>query len=113
MERTPYRQFLAWMVWLREQWNRPSRTDTYLMKLEAAVRGIKKLSPGVMKRLQVQFDFKKPVVLTKKQQKEQEAREVEREIRRNLASLGLGRDGKPLSKERKQQKTKRQPRKPQ
>lgn len=30
------RQFLAWQLWQREEWNRPSRTDHYLMNLTRA-----------------------------------------------------------------------------
>lgn len=28
-----HRQFLAWQVWQGEEWNRPDRTDHYLMNL--------------------------------------------------------------------------------
>lgn len=30
-----HRQYLAWREWLAEQWNRPSRTDHYLMQVAA------------------------------------------------------------------------------
>lgn len=33
-----HRQFLVWSAWLDEQWNRPDRTDHYLMQVAAEVR---------------------------------------------------------------------------
>ena len=27
-----YRQYLVWLAWLKEDWNRPSRTDHYIMQ---------------------------------------------------------------------------------
>lgn len=40
MAKHTHRQFLTWMVWLKLQWNKPSRSDYYLMQLEATVRGL-------------------------------------------------------------------------
>lgn len=32
-----HRQFLAWQAWLDEQWDRPDRTDQYLMQIACEV----------------------------------------------------------------------------
>ncbi len=32
------RQFVTWVAWLRVQWDRPDRTDGYLMQVAAEVR---------------------------------------------------------------------------
>lgn len=37
MRRMTYREFLVWVDWLNEQWNRPSRTDHYLMQIAREV----------------------------------------------------------------------------
>lgn len=31
-----HRQFLVWRLWLREEWNRPNRTDHYIMQIAEA-----------------------------------------------------------------------------
>lgn len=28
-----HREFLSWQEWLREEWNRPNRTDHYLLRI--------------------------------------------------------------------------------
>jgi len=38
MQETTHREFLAWIEWLDEEDNRPSRTDNYLMQIAAEVR---------------------------------------------------------------------------
>lgn len=35
-----HRQFLTLEAWIREQWNRPDRTDHYLMQLTAVVKSL-------------------------------------------------------------------------
>lgn len=35
-----HRLFAAWTAWLKLEWNRPSRTDQYVMSLTAEVRRI-------------------------------------------------------------------------
>lgn len=34
------RQYLAWLAWLDKQWNEPSRTDYYLMRVAQTVTRI-------------------------------------------------------------------------
>jgi len=38
MEKTSHRQYLLWMEWLDQQWNKPTRTDWYLIQLTAELR---------------------------------------------------------------------------
>ena len=38
MARHTHRQLLTWLVWLRDQWNNPSRADYYLMRVALEVR---------------------------------------------------------------------------
>lgn len=33
MKKTTHRQFRAWVAWDQEQWNKPDRTDYYLMQV--------------------------------------------------------------------------------
>lgn len=35
-----HRQFLVWQVWLRMEWDRPSRSDAYAMQTAAEVRRV-------------------------------------------------------------------------
>lgn len=37
-QRITYREFLAWQRYLDEDWNRPSRTDWYLMQIALRLR---------------------------------------------------------------------------
>lgn len=40
MEKTTHRQYEAWSEWLDEQWNRPDRSDHYVMALVLEVRNL-------------------------------------------------------------------------
>ena len=40
MRAIPYQQFKAWMLYLDEQWDTPSRTDHYLMALRSDLSAI-------------------------------------------------------------------------
>lgn len=40
LEKHTHRQYLAWMDWLDEEWNRPSRSDFYLMQITQFVSAI-------------------------------------------------------------------------
>lgn len=44
-----HRLFAAWTAWLLMEWNRPSRTDQYLMSLTAEVRRILAKHPEKVK----------------------------------------------------------------
>jgi len=33
MEKTTHREYKIWERWLQNEWNRPSRTDNYLMQI--------------------------------------------------------------------------------
>jgi hypothetical protein len=40
MKRIPYREYLMYMAWREQQWEKPSRTDNYIMSLTNVVQGI-------------------------------------------------------------------------
>lgn len=52
MQETTHRQYLLWMEWLGQQWNKPSRTDHYIM---AATRAILK-SKKPLKKFKLPFE---------------------------------------------------------
>lgn len=41
-----HRQFLVWQVWLRNQWNQPSRSDFYTMQLTAMQSAKEDVNPS-------------------------------------------------------------------
>ncbi len=58
-----HRQFLVWQAWLEEEWENPSRTDFYLMQLEATLIDVNRtdgLGTDVNKR-KISFKPKKPL----------------------------------------------------
>jgi len=38
MERVRHKEFVAWMFWLRDQWNKPNLTQYYLMRIAQRVQ---------------------------------------------------------------------------
>ena len=72
MERIPQRQYLLWMLYLREEWNQPTRADYYVMQICVEIRRLFSKNPGsiVMKAFKIVFNFgadkPKPVDLMKK-----------------------------------------------
>ena len=57
------RQYLAWMEWLAEEWNRPDRTDHYLMLLAAETRAGRVKNPKNIKleHFKLRFGSQKPL----------------------------------------------------
>ena len=59
-----HRQYLLWRVWSQEQWNRPSRSDHYLMAVARELRALPHLVWGeqppesTLDDLRVSFTFK-------------------------------------------------------
>ena len=60
-----HRQLLAWQAWFEMEWNRPSRTDHYLMQLNYDVRYLfSKTRPRTLDPLKIPFrraDPEKPL----------------------------------------------------
>jgi hypothetical protein len=50
-------QFIVWQVWLEQEWNKPSRTDHYLMQLNATVRGLVSKDRTSLSDLQIKFQL--------------------------------------------------------
>jgi hypothetical protein len=67
---------LAWDYWLDQQWNRPSRTDCYLMALSCQVARIFSKNPAHIKPNDFRLEF--PVVrpLSSEQYKKQKQEEA-------------------------------------
>jgi hypothetical protein len=65
-----HRQFLAWMSWMEEQWDMPTRTDYYLMQIDNSVKRVLSKRPSAIKLEHSKLVFrekKKEVPLTKEQ----------------------------------------------
>lgn len=81
LERTTHRQFIVWMEWFRRQWNRPERTDYYLMQLaNFLIRS--KDEPGKRK---IKFTFERP-------RRRRRAKQVEETLAREAFISTLGGD---------------------
>ena len=63
-----HRQFLAWQAWLEDEWNRPSRTDYYLMRVAQRVHQtmVKNKAGVTVKDQRVEFDVGRPRAKPKK-----------------------------------------------
>jgi hypothetical protein len=57
MRETTYRQYLVWMAWLDDQWNHPSREDTYLMQIACEVRRVLSKNPNQVKVGDFKLEF--------------------------------------------------------
>lgn len=53
-----HRQFAAWIAWLSEQWEQPSRTDNYLMQIAAEIRRGNVKKPRSVKIEHMRLRFK-------------------------------------------------------
>lgn len=52
-----HRQYLAWQAWDREEWNKPSRTDYYLMQLTLAIYRVNSKTPGSVRMKDCELKF--------------------------------------------------------
>lgn len=61
-----HRQFMAWQEWLEGEWNRPSRTDHYLMQIAFDVRRANVKHPERVKfdHMRLEFGEPKPPAVT-------------------------------------------------
>lgn len=57
MKRVSHRDYKTWLIWEREQWNEPSRTDHYLMQITQAVYASKSRSSTVLDKFKIPFKF--------------------------------------------------------
>ena len=59
MEEIPHREYVSWQLYLQEDWNKPSRSDNYLMLIAYAVANVlkKKPKPFSSKRFRLKFTF--------------------------------------------------------
>ncbi len=69
MKKHTYRQKQAWLRWLRAQWNKPDRTDHYLMQIAQELRKSRTrpehLAKVTLETLKIIFRLKpKPIDLT-------------------------------------------------
>jgi hypothetical protein len=58
------RQFSLWMLWFRHEWNRPSRSDHYLMQIAAV-----QIKDASWEKLQIPFQVgpRRPMFKTKEE----------------------------------------------
>ncbi len=87
MKTLSHRQYLTLHEWLKEQWDKPSRTDYYLMQLTAEVRSAlanKQIPIGKCKL--PPFEWKVTLPKSKEQQEKETNLAYEQ---RTLAVLGL------------------------
>lgn len=52
-----HRQFLTWEAWLRNEWNRPNRTDHYLMQLTAVVSNLVSQQQSDLSKYKIKWKF--------------------------------------------------------
>lgn len=58
-----HREFSTWDAWLEEEWNRPNRSDHYLMQIAATAARILAKNPSAVKDadFKLKFEVKAPV----------------------------------------------------
>ena len=68
MKEHTHREYKLWLAWLDRQWNRPSRSDNYLMQVAAEIRRVlnllcvygSKKRPDAVTLEQVRLKFVQP-----------------------------------------------------
>ena len=72
MQKLSYRQYLVMLVWLRERWNKPDRTDHYLMRIAQRIQQVLMDDPNKVsidhQKIDFVFKSKAPVKLTPEEQ---------------------------------------------
>ena len=86
MEEHTHREYLTWMVWLKEERQTPKLTDYYLMQLAAEVRRVLSKKPNSIKM--EHFELKSS---TEKESLEQNKLAADMAKTRWLTSVGVGR----------------------
>lgn len=59
MQKTTHRVYLAWIDWLDEQFNHPSKSDNYLMQIAQTIRQVLHKKPASVKLSHFVLKFKK------------------------------------------------------
>ena len=57
MEKHTHREFVVWMRWLDEEWNRPEPSDYYLMQIAAEIRRVLSKKPRHIKMEDFKLEF--------------------------------------------------------
>lgn len=89
---TTHRQHLTWVEWLEAQWNRPDRTDHYLMQVAAEVTAGRVKRPGEIKMSRYVLKFKSRQEARAESEAERKAR-VDRSKAFWFGGVGLKPDG--------------------
>lgn len=77
MEGTSHREHRTHVRWLREQWNKPNRSDKYLMRVAQRVQQVlaKNSNNITIEQQEIEFEFKQVHVLTKEEQRKIKTKE--------------------------------------
>ena len=59
-----HREYLTWIAWLDEQWNKPSKTDSYLMQIAMEVDRVLSNNPNSIQMKHKLLKFVEPVLST-------------------------------------------------
>ncbi len=57
-----HREYLTWEVWLDEEWDKPSRSDNYLMQIAMEVERVLSKNPNKIQMKSKLLKFVAPVV---------------------------------------------------
>jgi hypothetical protein len=71
-----HRQYRAWEAWLEGEWNRPSRTDHYLMKLTATLIAVNSKKGAAVPTDKLKVKFVTPSRRRRREMTEDEATAV-------------------------------------
>lgn len=89
MEKHTNREYNLWMAYLESQWNRPNRTDNYLMQIAQEIRRVLSKNPGAIKAdgFKLKFEVTEAEEPIPPQEKADRSRSVW------LGSVGVKHDG--------------------
>lgn len=73
-----HRQYLAWQAWLGMEWNRPSRSDHYLMQLALVTMRANMKHPGRVQMKHLQLEFKEVTRTASKPEGRLDPRKIEK-----------------------------------
>lgn len=88
-----HREFLTWQAWIDRQWNRPDRTDFYLMQVACEVRRVLSRKPAGIKI----DDFRLPFGEEgQRELKRQDAEEIAKQAKQGWAAYLSAKLGKAI-----------------
>lgn len=85
MEDVSYRQFLVWKKWLSNQWNKPSRTDHYLMQISSDIHNL--VSKSIVKVTDRKLSWKEKTDPKDSESKRQDDLVFEQSIMRAVGAI--------------------------